>query len=142
MKGGGGGEGKIRTRHNVNGEDSRIASRLGPCNFTAILRARNIDLPQGERASDVKGGEDDWEGEGELHVCSNRCSTNVGIYAIEKGPIYPLQSRELVAILSAKCHPRVGIPCIGTWHYSFFVGSNYKWSICASTTVSSVIWST
>jgi hypothetical protein len=30
----------------------------------------------GER--DVKGGEDDWEGEGELHVCSNRCSRDVG----------------------------------------------------------------
>ena len=63
----GGESGKTRTRHNANGEGSRIASRLGSCNLTAILRARNIDLRQGERASDVKGGEDDWEGEGELH---------------------------------------------------------------------------
>jgi hypothetical protein len=50
-------------------------------------------LRLGER--DVKGGEDDWEDEGELdHVCPNRCS-DVDIHAIGKGPIYPLQPREV-----------------------------------------------
>ena len=63
--------GKTRTQHNANGEGIHIASGLGRFGLGArsSTRRKTVVLRLGER--DVKGGEDDWEGEGELHVCSN-----------------------------------------------------------------------
>ena len=68
---------------------ARIASRHVPCDLGAICStSRKSILRPGER--DVKGGEDDWEDEGEFeHVCPNRCSD----VAVWKGPIYPPQLR-------------------------------------------------
>jgi hypothetical protein len=67
---------KIRTWQNADEEGSRITSRLEPSEFSACFDTRRNGERVGER--NVKGGEDDWEGDGELHVCSNRCSRDVG----------------------------------------------------------------
>jgi hypothetical protein len=136
-----GGSGKTRTRHDANGgRHARSASRRGPRSLGASCGTRRKRILRlGER--DVKGGEDDWEGEGELdHVCPNRCS-DVDIYAIGKGPIYPLQPREVcgnpvrnaITQRAGVRHPStrlwccvgasmafVGVPGIRTWHHSFF----------------------
>jgi hypothetical protein len=80
--------------HDANGgRYARITSHLIPYALGAILgTSRKSTLRLAER--DIKGGEYDCEGEGELeHVGPNRCS-DVDICAIEKGPIYPLQPRE------------------------------------------------
>jgi hypothetical protein len=63
---GGGGSGKIRTWHNANGDGSRIASRRDRRDFSACYDTGRNSLRLGER--DVKGGEDDQEGDGEPHV--------------------------------------------------------------------------
>ena len=65
-------QGKLPTRYNANGErHAHIASRLAACGLgTSLGTSRERGLRLGKR--DVQGGEDDWEGEGELkHIC--RC---------------------------------------------------------------------
>jgi hypothetical protein len=93
-------------QYNVNGEGTHIASGLGPFGCSARYNTRRkIGLRLGER--DVKGGEDDWEGEGELeHVCLfvelmfERC----GAFRPLRRVLFILSSLVSMRSLSEKCH--------------------------------------
>lgn len=91
--------------HNANGgRHARITSRLAPCGFGAICgTSRKSILRLAER--DIKGGEDDCEGEGELeHVGPDRCPDEMWTFTPSRRALFILSSLVRVEMYVTHLH--------------------------------------